>query len=143
MNKTPRFAAGTGMPSTSAALSDRADVPSEYFARATAPTSASTRIAVVGPSNPSALTTLNARPTAAATAITTARTRRRPTLVRATQTAARNTTSNARPVSTRSGSSAPIAREATTTPTTRTIDAMAATRRPMAGLALPDPMATA
>ena len=58
MNKTPRVAGGTGVPSTSAALSDRADVPSEYFARATAPTSARTRIAVVGPSNPSALTTL-------------------------------------------------------------------------------------
>ncbi len=45
MNRTPRVAAGTGVPSVSLCLSAPTVVPSAYFARATATTSATMRTA--------------------------------------------------------------------------------------------------
>ena len=56
MNSTPCFAAGTEMPSTSAALSFRTLPPSANLARAAAAMSATTRTVTETPSKPSALT---------------------------------------------------------------------------------------
>ena len=100
MNSTPRFAGPTGVPSTSAALRDATVVPKRVLRERHRPISARILAAMEKPSKPSAFTTVTARPIAAAAAMITATPRRCPVLVKATHTAARNTTSKTSPVST-------------------------------------------
>ena len=138
MNRTPRVAAGTGVPSVSLCLSAPTVVPSAYFARATATTSATMRRSNETPDRPSPPTMLATDPMSAATATATAIIRRHAVLVSATHTAPTITTSRTSWRRTRRGSATIPTNVSAATATAMRIAPAAADRRCPLGLP-PDP----
>ena len=128
MNRTPRCAGGTGVPGTSAALSERRVVPSAYLARPTATTRATIRSARERPVNPSSMTIVTPIAITATSATTAPTMRATPERVAAVHSPASAATRSASSTRTRPASDTAVTAVTTVTAATKATAAIAATR---------------